>query len=147
MPDAAPGGDTFDGDCFTTSYRLQHALQPYPAKLVHGLPCYMRPGPDFGKRMWHAWVEIVKDGVPMVLDFANGREAALPRDDYYRVSDIQQVFRYTKAQADRHVDRTGHAGPWVDDWESYEHPDFHGVGIGTPVPPEERGAHHANDQG
>lgn len=114
------------GDCFLSAYRMATADNAPPGvKLVHGIAQYRRPGPDYGKPFWHAWVEVVLAGVPMVVDFSNGNEVTTRRDDYYRIGGITQVFRYTQAQARRHGERTENAGPWVDDWESYEHPDFH----------------------
>lgn len=128
-PTSAPGGDAFDGDCFTASYRLLHGLRGKP-KLVHGLPQYMRPGPDFGKRFWHAWVEIQISGAWLVMDYSNGKKVVMARSAFYEHASIETVFRYTAGQADRCVMRTGHAGPWIPDWESYEHEDFRGVGLG-----------------
>lgn len=128
----SPGGDRFGGNCFTAAYETVHRLWPTPAKVVHGIALYRRPGPDEGKPFWHAWVEVVHNGVPAVLDVANGKRVLVDRAAYYKAGGISQVFRYSINQVDRHVARTGHAGPWVDRWEDYEHPDFRGIGVGTP---------------
>ena len=129
MTDSAAA--TFNGDCFIVAAKIiLQATAPRSARLVHGLPIYRKPGPDYGKRFWHAWVESVMEGIPVVLDFSQGKEIVMPRDEFYRIGRIEQVFRYTQHQANRELTKTGNCGPWVPDWPSYEHPDFNGVGVG-----------------
>jgi hypothetical protein len=118
------------GDCFTVAIGIvvgdpydQAAVPPIlpHAKIVHGLP--IGHGPEnMGKRYWHAWVEAVREGVPSVIDFSNGKQTIMPRDRYYALGTIEQVFRYNRHQALAMIRKHDHCGPWVANWRDMEDP-------------------------
>lgn len=151
MTDQTAGGTWMGGDCFNTAIELQHVLRAQGARVVHGLPTMAREGDDFGKRFWHAWVEATVDATTLVLlgcgaddarehagkllifDFSNGEHKISERDRFYELGNIETTFSYTHAQVTQLTRMWRHAGPWVRDWETYEHPDFNGVGVDTPT--------------
>lgn len=88
-------------------------------RIVHGLPVGTS-GDVEGHRYWHAWVEIATtDAGIYVLDNSNGKHERLPRGIFYGAADLDEshVWRFTLAEAERHLRGFGHCGPWVPGWE------------------------------
>jgi len=98
------------GNCGDVAFALTMAYRHGGAVLCHGWPIGTA-GPPKGLRYWHAWVEI--DSV--VYDFANGKNALVPRSLYYEAGTIEaeKVVRYTWKEADKLFDEHEHTGPWV----------------------------------
>jgi hypothetical protein len=118
------------GDCFSLALSLVAGYvhgdpvnnpddqAPMPGgKVVHGLPIGRGPE-NMGKRYWHAWVEVVINGVVTVMDYSNDQRITMPRDEYYRFGNIQQVWRYNAHQARAQFKKQQRCGPWVKGWES-----------------------------
>lgn len=106
--------DRETGDCY---YAAANALcmpafagglsLPDDAVLVHGRPTLTRPPfEEYG----HAWLE----HGPMVIEVANGRRVAVPRETYYRSGKIDPVkcIRYSREQACDMLLKFKHFGPW-----------------------------------
>lgn len=115
-------------DCFIVALCLvmdnPYTGEPAPipgAKIVHGLPMGTG-GIPAGKRYWHGWVEATIDGVLAVIDCSNDKQIAMERDEYYRLGNIEQVFRYNRHQAAALYRKHGHAGPWAHRWQEMEDP-------------------------
>jgi hypothetical protein len=115
------------GDCFKKAYETATAEQRargVEAYVVHGVVDHPVSG-----RHWHAWCEVdvvlrwsdehgeKTHTMVMCVDRANGLEHELPRDLYYTIGNIQEDsrWRYTVADASRHMVRERHYGPWVED--------------------------------
>lgn len=75
-------------------------------KLAHGYPTYSGEGPEHGKPMGHAWVEVG----PFTID--HGR--VLMKDTYYRAGKIdpKTVSRYTADEAAEKAVAKGKYGPF-----------------------------------
>lgn len=110
------------GDCFQVAGRLQSENPDW--LLCHGIVWHPVTG-----RHWHAWCEYdevltpPKDWpqsyqptftMPMVVDKANGNDAVLPRDAYYRFGSVDpdEVWRYDRLQACVLMLRNKSWGPW-----------------------------------
>jgi len=118
-----------DGDCFVMAYRVAVELElgsTYAGDVyvVHGVVMHPETG-----RHWHAWcevdepVEVPWRDEPVIIETAidrsNGLDVELPAVLYRkdgRVSD-SEVFRYTLLEAQEHMLRTSHYGPWAHDHE------------------------------
>lgn len=82
------------------------------AKIVHGEPLG-RGGNAEGRRYFHAWVETVRDGRPVCVDYSNGLEVIMDRAAYYELGQITEVRRYNRHQAMALYRKHDHAGPWT----------------------------------
>ena len=111
------------GDCFEVAGRM--VLHDRDLVLCHGVATGQ--GGIEGVRFWHAWCErtfqvpfpdLTTRPMVMAVDHANGTVVELPVGVYLKVGDIREVFRYTAEEASVLMLRTGHWGPWVEDWEA-----------------------------
>lgn len=96
------------GDCYIAAFHLADRLsKENTMRLEHGIV----KGQESleGVRFGHAWVEI---GGDIVLDFSNGQEVILRKDQYYKIGDIRTVHRYTFREMVSEAVRTGTYGPW-----------------------------------
>jgi hypothetical protein len=118
-----PKGDCFFvalnlvvGDVYGNPIHDPKDRGPLPGgKIVHGLPIGRGPE-NLGERYWHAWVEIVEDGVPTVVDWSNDQRVKMPKAEYYEHGDIQEVWRFNRHQALAQHKKFDHAGPWLKEW-------------------------------
>jgi hypothetical protein len=111
------------GNCFLTAIKV---CRDHPrSKIVHGLPIGRGPL-NRGKRYWHAWVEVEREGTTWVLDLANDRNIVVERDQYYAagVLDEEHVWRFTEQKARQRMDSLGHYGPWVQNWRDMEEVEY-----------------------
>lgn len=81
--------------------------------IVHGIPLG-RGGANGGQRYWHAWAEVGD----VVVDRSHGLEVVMPRDEYYRIGNIERTWRFTFVEAKINLAAYDHYGPWVPDYES-----------------------------
>lgn len=114
---------TVEGNCFEHAAKIVlgwiNGVPSGKRWLVHGLPVG-QGAENFGLRYWHAWVEINVAGVPMVYDLANNRNIVMSRTTYYRLGQIDKIYRYDRKQTIAHVREHGQWGPWVDGWETLD---------------------------
>lgn len=82
------------GECFYNSYELVQNVHDRNAKLVHGIVWHEKTGYHV-----HGWVEL--NG--FCFDTIDGRVAAIPEPQYYKVGKIKtgkgEIFKYTKEEA------------------------------------------------
>lgn len=101
------------GDCYQAAVRAMWDLvcdgTVKFAALVHGT-VKADSGDIIGERYGHAWVEI--GGV--VFDRSNGRDLAVPREEYYRRGEVvaDECSRYNLKEMSEEMLRTEHYGPW-----------------------------------
>ena len=104
------------GDCYVVASKLVALDSVYPEYLVcHGEATGR--GKIAGVRFGHAWIEGELGALgPVVFDFSNGGNHIVPRDDYYRMGNIdsESVRKYTSKEAIALMLKTGHFGPWED---------------------------------
>jgi NAD/NADP transhydrogenase beta subunit len=94
------------GDCFLAAAHM--VMEDSTLVLVHGT-VVGTGGAVLGQRFCHAWCE---DGDGMVLDHSNGRKLEVPAELYYSVGAIENIRRYSSAEAAAQMFKTGIYGPW-----------------------------------
>ena len=112
------GADGDGGNCFDAAL-IAHVGLP-GSILCHGLPLGNGPK-NSGRRFWHGWVELERDGTWMVLDIASGNRALMPRDEYYQTGHIdhdKHVWRYPLGSTKVFLEIYRHYGPWPTGWET-----------------------------
>lgn len=99
------------GDCFVAAYRLFSLLGEVGFQVVHLVHGMVRH-PTAGFYHVHAWVEVVSEVGPMVMDFSNGNVAYLDRDCYYALGQIKKVQRYSPKAVFVNTLHYETYGPW-----------------------------------
>lgn len=100
----AAKGYVVDGNCFEVHAKFQQIHPNFT--LCHSTVQHaIEP-----VRYAHCWLELNC----MVLDISNGKTNLLPKDLYYAAGQINEdeVLRYTRMQAAKHMADTGKWGPW-----------------------------------
>lgn len=90
------------GQCFPRAYRLMEKLGG------SSLLCQGMVKGKIGAYHSHAWVE--KDDV--VYDDSLGKLAVLPKELYYSLGNVKDVYRYKKTEVYKWMIDTEHFGPW-----------------------------------
>jgi len=100
------------GDCYEVAGQLV-VIDKVDGVLCHGTPLGTG-GEAEGLRYGHAWVEVNIIGATFVIDKSNGNDAFFPKDVYYRAGSIvdEDVVRYSRVEAARHIVKYKHWGPW-----------------------------------
>lgn len=107
------------GDCYKAAYDYVQQLSDKmnagsvskaPPFLVHGdvIPTC---GPDKGRRINHAWVEMGDD----VLEVSNGQKLQRKKEVYYRTFQARDRIRYRLLNAQLEYAKSMHYGPWDTD--------------------------------
>lgn len=110
MADLNSGTDNFEpqGDCFVAAFNALFDVMDDPESdnvvLVHGNVARLPQDVDVN----HAWVE----NAETVLDYSNGFQTEMPKDDYYSHLQMSATRRYTPMEAMRMNAQHGHYGPW-----------------------------------
>lgn len=109
------------GDCYSAAVNAMMALTEngtlratMHCRLVHGWPTGQ--GDIAGIKYGHAWVEIDTSVAVLVIDNSNGRSVAMPKEDYYRIGNIDEseATYYTFEEMAKLLLKSEHYGPWVE---------------------------------
>jgi hypothetical protein len=83
-------------------------LEPGGSYLVHAV--IIGQGKIEGERIGHAWVE--DDNHGLAIDISNGRELVAPIPAFHALARLQEMRRYSPAEAARFIFELEHWGPW-----------------------------------
>jgi hypothetical protein len=83
----------------------------YKYTIVHGV-CV---APD-GHRYAHAWIERGELAIQVMLDGEERFALSLPRGEFYTYYRVRLTTRYTVREAAEENRRTGHYGPWLEQY-------------------------------
>ena len=89
-----------NGQCFPRAFHLQDN--------IGGLLCQGQVQARSVPQHCHAWVEKGDN----CFDDSLGKLQTMPKEVYYALGNVKEVYRYTKSQTNQWAVKTGHFGPW-----------------------------------
>lgn len=98
---------TKEGDCYKANAEWMIENKPGDDWFIcHGEA--IGQGPIKGVKFGHCWLEN-KD---LVLDFSNGRQIVIKKNQYYKIGKIKNVKRYKQEELMLNMFKTKKYGPW-----------------------------------
>ena len=113
-----------NGDCYESALKFVMDNDHEDYEVCHGIVGGFEVDGVWIPRHGHAWVEVNRpfEFMPdedfwVCIDRANGKDAELPRDVYYKfgVIDSEEIVRYSRIDALKQAASTGNFGPWAEE--------------------------------